>query len=661
MLVCANRITKFYGQKDILLDASFHINPGEKIGLVGPNGAGKTTFLKLVLGEVEPDRGEIHRARHVRIGYLPQHVLSLRGKTVMEEVLDVAQEVKWIQEEIEKLNDEISQASGEIRERLALRLGQLLERYQHLGGYGLKSRAEKILVGLGFKEEDFSRPVESLSGGWIMRVALARLLLSDADLLLLDEPTNHLDIEALRWLEGFLQEVEAAVVVVSHDRRFLNKVVSRILEIDGGQLLSYKGNFNNYREEKRRRTEQRWAAYKLQQERLKQLERFIERNRARKDRARQVQSRLKALEKLEIIEPPREPNELRLRLPEIQPLPRIPLELHDLWFSYGERPVFRGVSLVLEKGERLAVVGPNGSGKSTLLKIMAGELSPQRGLRKVGHGVKIDLFAQDQLQQLNPDKTVLEELMDSVVHPHQGELRNFLALFHFRGDDVFKRVGVLSGGEQARLLLCKVLLGGANLLLLDEPTNHLDISSREALEEALVGFGGTLVLVTHDREMMGRVATRVLEVGGERVQLFLGPYGEFEAHRGKRERDLASRVEKSQGQVRKDKERKRLEAEWRNRLFRLRVPLEQEIESLEEQVEKATSRIEEIQEEMANPEVYRDGERVRGLKREMAELRANVQTWTQRWEELQLELEALKKGVARSESEENREMGSDPI
>jgi ATP-binding cassette subfamily F protein 3 len=654
MLVCANRLTKLYGQKDILLEASFHINPGEKIGLVGPNGAGKSTLLKLILGEVEPDGGEIHRAKHVRIGYLPQNVLSFRGKTVMEEVLDVAQEVRWLQEEMEKLHEEISQAKGEIRERLAFRLGQLMERYQHLGGYGLKSKAEKILVGLGFREEDFSRPVESLSGGWIMRVALARLLLSDADLLLLDEPTNHLDIEALKWLEGFLEELEAAVVVVSHDRRFLNKVVERILEIDGGQLLSYKGNFDTYREEKRRRIEQRWAAYKLQQERLKQLERFIERNRARKDRARQVQSRLKALEKMEIVEPPREPHEMRFRLPEMAPLPRIPLELHDIWFSYCERPVFRGVSLVLERGERLAVVGPNGAGKSTLLKIMAGELSPQRGSRRVGQGVRIGFFAQDQLHQLNPEKTVLEELMDSVAHPHQGELRNFLALFHFRGDEVFKRVGVLSGGEQARLLLCKVLLGGANLLLLDEPTNHLDISSREALEETLIGFGGALVLVTHDREMMGRVATRVLEVGTERVELFLGPYGEFEASREKRGKDLAIRGEKSQGQVRKDKERKRLEAEWRNRLFRMRVPLEKEIESLEEQVERATSRIEEIQKEMSNPELYRSGERVRELKREMAQLRAHVQACTERWEELQLELEALKKGGGRSESEGNR-------
>jgi ATP-binding cassette subfamily F protein 3 len=244
--------------------------------------------------------------------------------------------------------------------------------------------------------------------------------------------------------------------------------------------------------------------------------------------------------------------------------------------------------------------------------------------------------------------------MDSVAHPHQGELRNFLALFHFRGDEVFKRVGVLSGGEQARLLLCKVLLGGANLLLLDEPTNHLDISSREALEETLIGFGGALVLVTHDREMMGRVATRVLEVGTERVELFLGPYGEFEASREKRGKDLAIRGEKCQGQVRKDKERKRLEAEWRNRLFRMRVPLEKEIESLEEQVERATSRIEEIQKEMSNPELYRSGERVRELKREMAQLRAHVQACTERWEELQLELEALKKGGGRSELEGNR-------
>lgn len=648
MLVSANRVTKVYGSKDLLLEVNFQVNPGEKVGLIGPNGTGKSTLLKMILGTVEPDRGELYRAKHIRIGYLPQNVMSFSGKTVLEQVLDVAEEIKWIQEELDKLNMELSQAKTENREKLALRLDQLLERYRHLGGYQLKSRAEKILIGLGFKEHDFSRPIETLSGGWMMRVALARILLSDADLLLLDEPTNHLDVEALRWLEGFLKGLDAAVLVVSHDRRFLNRVVEKIMEIEGGRVLSYKGNFDNYREQRKKLDEQRLAAYRLQQEKLKQMERFIERNRARKDRARQVQSRLKALEKMEILEPPRHPQEVRLRLQEVGVSAKVPLELRDVWFSYGEKPVFQGVSLVLQRGERVAVVGPNGCGKTTLLKIMAGELTPSKGVRRLGQGVKIGYFAQDQMQQLNPQKTVLEELMDTVAHPNRGELRNVLALFHFRGDDVFKKVGVLSGGEQARLLLCKVVLGGANLLILDEPTNHLDISSREALEEALIGYEGTICFVTHDREMMEKVATHVLAVGPQQLDFIQGSSRNYESMMEVEKKEVLDGNSKGQKHPRREKEKRRVEAEWRNRFFRLRFPLEKEIERLEEKVERATSRIEQIQEEMANPELYRNGERVKELHAEMARLRADIRKWTEKWEELQLQLEALREEMQRS-------------
>lgn len=642
MLIGANQVTKFYGKQDVIRRASFTLSQGEKVGLVGPNGSGKTTLIRLILGELEPDEGEIHRARHIRIGYLPQEVMDLKGKTVVEQVLDVAQEARWLEGEIRRLQEELEELPPGQREEGASKLAQLLERYQYLGGYDLKARAEKILMGLGFREEDFRRPVESLSGGWMMRVALARLLLSDADLILLDEPTNHLDLEALKWLEEFLAAWPNGILVVSHDRSFLNKVVTRILEIDQGEVTSYHGNFDRYREEKRKRLEQRWAAYRVQQERIKQIERFIERNRARKDRARQVQSRLKTLSKMEIIEPPREPGELRWRLPDAPPCGRIVVELEDVWFGYGTGYVLKDVRLVLQRGDKIAVVGPNGCGKSTLLKLLAGELSPLKGYRKVGYGVKIAYFSQHQIQGLNPQKTVLEELMDCASHPHQGELRGLLGSMGFRGDAVFKKVSVLSGGEQSRLLLCKILLSGANLLLFDEPTNHLDIPSREVLEAALAQYEGTICLVTHDRRLIDRVASHVVALGPERLELFHGNYSDYEALKRNKEgpeephREIARKPAKSSRKV-----QKRLEAEWRNRLYRMRLPLEQEVQELELKVDEATRRIEEIQKEMGNPELYKSRERVVELQGELARLKANIKEWTERWEELQLKLERL--------------------
>lgn len=648
MLIAANQITKFYGQQDLVRRASLHIHPGEKVGLVGPNGSGKSTLLRMLLGEVEPDQGEIHRARHMRIGYLPQDVLSLKGRRIIDQVLDVAEEARWVEREIRAVELELEATPEAEREELALRLSQLLERFQHLGGYDLRSRAEKILMGLGFREEDFHRLTDTLSGGWMMRVALARILLSDPDLLLLDEPTNHLDLEALRWLEEFLAQMQAALLVVSHDRAFLNRVVSRILEIEAGEVVSYTGNFDAYRLEKERRVEQRWAAFRTQQGQLRQIERFIERNRARKDRARQVQSRIKAMAKMERVEPPRKPIELNFRFSLAPPSGRIVVELEGVSVGFEGRLLFQDASLVIEKGTRMAILGPNGSGKSTLLRILAGELTPERGIRKTGHGVKIAYFAQHQMDQLHPEKTVLQELMDAASHPHQGELRDLLGAFHFRGDTVFKRVSVLSGGEKSRLLLCKVLLAGANVLLLDEPTNHLDISSREVLEQALRDFQGTLCLVTHDRELMNRVANHVLVMRPRGWELFPGNYNDYKTIWAKRRiqsprSQLPSRPHRP---TRKDKEQKRLEAEWRNRFSRLRAPIEAEIQRLEREVQAATERLDEIQREMGNPELYRSPERVRKLQSEFAKLRAEVKGWTERWGELHIELEEIENRMA---------------
>lgn len=649
MLIAANQLTKIYGKQDLIRGANLHIDRGERVGLVGPNGSGKSTLLKILLGEIEPDEGQIHVARHVRMGYLPQDLLCFRGKTVMEQVLDVAEELRWVEKEIRALQEEMDLGCETEREEKALRLSQLMDRFQHLGGYDLRPRAEKILLGLGFEQQDFSRSTDTLSGGWMMRLALARVLLSDPDLLLLDEPTNHLDLEALRWLEDFLVQMEAALLIISHDRALLNKVVSRILELEEGELVSYSGNFDFYKKEKQRRLEQRWAAYRAQQEQLRQVQRFIERNRARKDRARQVQSRIRSIEKLELVERPRKTEEMRFRFPLAPPSGRIVVELEKISFRFAEKPVFKDASLVLERGVKMAVVGPNGSGKSTLLKILAGEMSPQKGIRRTGHGVRMAYFSQHHMDRLHPEKTVLEELLDISSHPHQGELRDLLGAFHFRGDAVFKRVSVLSGGERSRLLLCKILLAEANVLLLDEPTNHLDISSREVLERALVEFKGAICLVTHDRELMNRVTHETLMMRPQGWEVFHGKYqANPSSWAGRNVGPPPAQVNHPQSKsLRKEKEQRRLEAEWRNRFYRLKEPVEREIRSIEKQVEVATQRLDEIQREMGEAELYRFAERARTIHREFETLRAQVRDWTRRWEELQARLEEIEDRMAR--------------
>jgi ATP-binding cassette subfamily F protein 3 len=642
MLIAANQITKFYGRQDLFKGASFHVNFGEKVGLVGPNGCGKSTLVRMLLGEVSPDQGEIYQARHVRMGYLPQDILVFRGRTVLEQVMEVAQATRGVEAEMRAVEGELDTATGPAREELAARLAHLLEQYAHLGGYDLRPRAEKILMGLGFLPQDMERPVDTLSGGWIMRVALARLLLSDPDLLLLDEPTNHLDLDSLRWLEQYLCQAPSAVLVISHDRAFLNKVVHRIVEIEDKGVTSYVGNYDAFRKEKARREEQRWAAYRTQQEQLRQVERFVERNRSRKDRARQVQSRLRALEKMERIEPPVRVEDLRFCFPVPPPTGRVVLELEDIVHGYDGRPLYEGASLLLQRGDRVAFLGPNGSGKSTLLRILAGQTTPLRGTRRVGHGVKLAYFAQHQMDQLQPDKSVLEELADSAARVQQGELRDLLGAFQFRGDDVFKKVRVLSGGEKSRLLLCKILLAGANLLLLDEPTNHLDIGAREVLETAMNAFRGTLCLVTHDRRLMTAVATHILALRPGGWDLLPGTYDDYEKVWMKSSSpDGAVPPEVSDRAPRRDKEQKRLEAEWRNRFFRLRAPLEEAIAAIEARVDEATCRLKEMEAEMASPELYRTPDRARALHEAYRRLKGDVGGWTSEWEELHLRMERL--------------------
>jgi ATP-binding cassette subfamily F protein 3 len=527
-MITLHQIHKYYGRQDVLKGASLHVGPGERLGLVGPNGAGKSTLLGLMLGTVEPDQGEVFRAKHLRLGYLPQELLQLTGQTVLELAMDTGDGLSEVEAELWEVHQELADnPSPERNDELLTRQGQLQTAFEGLGGYDLEARASKVLSGLGFTAEQLSRDVATLSGGWLMRAALARILLSNPDLILLDEPTNHLDLESMLWLEGYLASSSASVVLVSHDRVFLDKVVNRIVEVDQGQLFTYGGNYSDYENQREARKKAQQAAYDNQQDRIKEIKNFVERNRSRKDRAKQVQSRLKMLETMEVITAPDQDDAMSFELPGVEPSAKNVVELLGVDLSYGDKPVYQGLDFLVQRGDRLALLGKNGAGKSSLLKLLAGLAPPSRGRRLLGGRVKPGIFSQHALEDLHPDRDVLSELMTVAGLMAVSRLRSILGCFLFRGDEVFKKVKVLSGGEKSRLNLVKFLVDPPNLLLMDEPTTHLDIHTVESLTLALERYEGTLVFISHDVHFIRKLATKVLHVRAGEVTPYAGGYDYF--------------------------------------------------------------------------------------------------------------------------------------
>ncbi|HVO85073.1 MAG TPA: ABC-F family ATP-binding cassette domain-containing protein [Syntrophobacteria bacterium] len=647
-MISFSRVNKLFGKQDILVDCSFQVNPGERVGIIGANGSGKSTIFRLLLGLEDPDQGQISVPKNLRLGYLPQDVLQFRGKTVLAQVLDVAAEVRAIEEELALLARRLEEPLPEKEmAATARRQSFLLEEYHRLGGYDLEVRARKVLAGLGFKEGDVSRPVEEMSGGWAMRVALARILLAEPDVILLDEPTNHLDLDSLLWLEEYLVQVPSALMLVSHDRVFLDRVVQRLLEVENGKVTSYAGNFQRYLDEKEKQVQSQWAAYNHQQEQIRQIRRFVDRNRARKDRARQVQGRLKLLEKMEMIAPPTSQARFSFRFPPPERSARVVLEFQGLSKSYGDLPVYRDLDLTIQREDRVAFLGPNGAGKTTLLKLMVGGLSPDAGQRVLGTGVRTAYFAQQQLELLNPQQTVIESLRSIAGGMPHGQIRSLLGAFLFRDQEVEKLISVLSGGERSRLLLCHMLVQQANFLLLDEPTNHLDIPGRRVLEDALKAYEGTICLVTHDRHLINAVCNKVLVVRDGRVEVFPGNYRDYEEIWKKRlempaplDGPEAARKEPA-APARKGKEQKRLEAAWRNELHRQKAPLASRLEELEQAIDSATRRLDDLGRLLAAPETYRNGSPVDELTREYYQLKRALEGYTRQWEETALKLEGL--------------------
>ena len=520
---------KRYGHKLLFEDTDWLITPESRIGLVGANGTGKTTVMKILAGLESLDYGSISRAKGISAGYLPQDGLTLSGSSVFAECMSVFDELHAMEKEMESLTHsmaELDHTSAEYNE-VAERYHKLEHEFHVRGGYSLDAEVGKVLTGLGFRRNDWTRQTEEFSGGWQMRIALAKLLLQKPNLLLLDEPTNHLDLEARNWLEEYLSDYPYAYVLISHDRYFLDVTVKRIVEIWNKKIHFYAGNYDQYLAAKTVRLEQLESAYKTQHERIAQLEVFINRFRYQATKAKQVQSRIKELEKIERIEIPEEEKTVHFSFPQPKPSGRIVAEFKSVAKSYANHQVFAGVNFMIERGDRVALVGVNGAGKSTLIKLLAQEEPLTSGDFKLGHEVHPDYFAQDQYKELDPEARILDDLGELSPSSTQTQLRSLLGCFLFSGDDVFKRIGVLSGGERNRYALLKMLLHPANFLLLDEPTNHLDMRAKDVLLEALQKYTGTVVFVSHDRYFIDKLATRVFEIGDGKVEIFPGNYEDY--------------------------------------------------------------------------------------------------------------------------------------
>ena len=660
-MIQLEEIAKAYGGQPLFGGLSWRIPDGERIGLVGPNGAGKTTLCRLLAGVEEPDAGRLHRPREATVGYLPQEVAGAGAGSVLAEALSGFAEVWRVEREMEEVAAALSVApAGPDADALTARWGDLQHRFEAAGGYRLETEARAILGGLGFRADDFARPLAELSGGWRMRAALARLLLLRPTLLLLDEPTNHLDLESLAWLEGFLGGYPGTVVMVSHDRYFLNRMVTSIAELGPGGIDVYPGDYDDYLVEREARRALLEAQARNQAKRVAEIERFIGRFRYQATKARQVQSRIKMLARLQRIELGPEARRIRFAFPEPPRTGRRVAALRGAHKAYGDNVVYAGVDFEVERGERLALVGPNGAGKSTLLRLLAGVLPLDRGERTLGAHVAVHYYAQHQLDALTPSRTALEELEAVAPALGQTRLRSILGAFLLSGDAADRKVAVLSGGEKARVALARMLVRPAALLCLDEPTNHLDVAAREVLEEALAAFPGTIVFISHDRYFINRLATSVVAVGGGTLTRHLGGYDDYLAAETRAAAGTAPVAEGRGGSRVSERhspgtppapsarQRSRSHADAavageparragaaRKRAATREVrELRRRLEEVERQIHALEQRLAEIGAALGDPALYTDGERARAVTAERKRAEERVAWLLREWEEI---------------------------
>ncbi|MCB0288913.1 MAG: ABC-F family ATP-binding cassette domain-containing protein [Calditrichaeota bacterium] len=640
------------GTRQLLSGVSWIINPGRRIALIGPNGAGKTTLLKILYGDLEADEGEMTFPKGYQIGLLRQEEPAVELGSILTCVLQGHQEVVDIETEMEQVHRDLEAGDGD-QEGLLQKLDVLQDKFQRLGGYRLEADAKAILSGLGFSENDFSRPMGDFSGGWRMRVHLARLLLQSPDLLLLDEPTNHLDIESLEWLEQYLRSFPGSIVLVSHDRFFIDRLAQEICELDRGKLTQYTGNYHDFEIQKAANEALLRKRYEEQKEERERIQRFIDRFRYKASKASQVQSRVKQLEKMEIIDVPPPARRMSFNIFVANSSYKDVLKIDNMSFTYDQDWVLQDVNLSIFRGQKIALVGINGAGKTTLTRLISQQLIPQQGRVELGERVAIGYYAQHQVDTLNLDRTILAEVGETAAETHRARLRDILGIFQFSNDDPEKKIRVLSGGEKARVSLAKMLLSPVNFLIMDEPTNHLDIASRTALEQALQVYDGTLLLISHDRYFLDKLVTRVIEIKDGHLKEFEGNYTDYLARREAlsaaapapaattvTETDNASTPRKV-----KTKEQKRQEAEARQAVSKQRNQLKKEIETCEGRISELESRKGEIEAKMADPATYQDGERAAALQREYAEVKSALESTFARWEEAQVAYEALLEGL----------------
>ena len=538
-MISLARVGKQYGRQVLFVDASFQLNPGEKVGLVGPNGAGKTTLFRMIVGEESPDEGDVSVPKKITIGYFRQDVEEMSGRSVLDEAIAGSGRLGVLHHQLEALQHDMTDpAKAGDMDRILARFGEVQEEYEHLGGYGLEAQAREVLHGLGFDDSRIDGDVGLLSGGWKMRVAMARVLLGSPDVLLMDEPTNHLDIESIVWLEAYLKSRPGALLMTSHDREFMNRVVTKIAEIDDGEITVYSGNYDFYERERAIREANREAAYARQQAMLAKEQRFIERFSAHAAKAALVQSRVKALEKIEKIELPKKRKVVRFDFRQPARSGDQVAVLTGVSKSYGDRVVHDGLTMTIRRGERWCVMGRNGAGKTTLLRMVAGVLPPDSGEVTLGASLQMGYFAQQALDLLDPDLTIEEQLQRDFPDESIGVLRNLAGAFQFSGDDIDKKVRSLSGGEKTRLVIARMLLDPPNFLVLDEPTNHLDLFTKEMLIASLSNYDGTMLFVSHDRAFLRALSNCVVELGGEsgterEPHLYPGSYIEYVARTGR--------------------------------------------------------------------------------------------------------------------------------
>ena len=641
-MLTVSQLGKAFGGRTLFSDVALQVNRGDRIGLVGPNGAGKSTLLNLILQKETPDTGAITFQRNVTLGFLPQESAPAGDETVLELATAITPEVQQLQKQL-KAWDAGHPGEDDPHDNLHAR-------FDELGGHQLESRAKKILAGLGFRETDFHRPARQLSGGWVMRAHLARLLVQEPDLLMLDEPTNHLDLEALLWFQAWLKEYPGAILMISHDREFLNQLAGSIIEIRQAQLIRYRGNYEDYLTQRAAQEEQLLAAYKNQQREIAHLMEFVDRFRAKNTKASQAQSKLKQIERMEKIEAPvNDEKKINFRFPQPQRSGLKVISLKGIHHAYGANIVYRGIDYAAERGQRTVLVGPNGAGKSTLLKILAGVLPVQSGARELGHNVKTGYYSQYRVEMLQPERTVLEEALDTPQRITEQFVRTVLGCFLFRGDDVFKRVSVLSGGEKSRLALVKLLLDPPNLLLMDEPTTHLDMPSIDALLEALRQFAGTLIFISHDVYFIRSLANHVVHVNAGRLTHYSGDYQYYldktsaSSERaaltaGARTPDSPPIAPKPSS---KSKEQKRLEAEERQARSRVRKEQQQLVTGLEKEIGELERRQGELTADLEKPETYEQPGRPMSINRELIHVQERLADLTPQWEAAAARLESL--------------------